>query len=330
MFGLKYVKISPTDYVILYKAGNVVRKGSGLSFFYFAPNSTLVLIPAGSTGVPFVFDEVTNDFQDVTIQGELTFRLTDPEKIGSLLDYSVNGNLRYQSDDPAKLNERLIHATQILARSFTQSHSLRETLVQSNQLVEHLRAGLQKSNVLASHGVELLDLALVSLKPSPEMGKALQAEAREQLLRESDEAMNERRNAAVEMERKIKENELQTEIAVEQKRRQIEEKKMEAAIAVEQKRSELVEKKVENERREAAARGDALKAVLEPLKDIDWRTLLAAGGMTSEDMIAMAFRDLADNAEKIGQLNISPDLLDTLMRNKNPDTPPNKQQKRRN
>jgi hypothetical protein len=31
-------------------------------------------------------------------------------------------------------------------------------------------------------------------------------------------------------------------------------------------------------------------------------------------MIAMAFRDLAENAGKLGELNITPDLLNTLIR----------------
>ncbi len=47
------------------------------------------------------------------------------------------------------------------------------------------------------------------------MAKALQADAREQLLQKADEAVFVRRNAALDLERKIKENELNTEIAVE-------------------------------------------------------------------------------------------------------------------
>ena len=37
------------------------------------------------------------------------------------------------------------------------------------------------------------------------------------------------------------------------------------------------------------------------------------GGADPKNMIAMAFRDLADNADKIGQLNVSPELLSTLL-----------------
>jgi hypothetical protein len=34
MFGLNYLKTSPTDFVIQYKNGQIVRSGRGLTFFY--------------------------------------------------------------------------------------------------------------------------------------------------------------------------------------------------------------------------------------------------------------------------------------------------------
>ena len=212
------------------------------------------------------------------------------------------------------VNSLPLTAAQILARSHTQARPLREVLVGSDALVKHLVEGLRQSDIVSMLGLEILGLSISSIKATPEMAKALQAEAREQLLRQADEAVSERRNAAVEQERKIKENELQTEIAVEGKRREVREARMKADIAVEQQRAALVDKKVENECKEAEARGAALRATLEPLKDMDWRTLLAANGLDSRQLIAMAFRDLADNADKIGNLNISPELLESLLR----------------
>ena len=61
-----------------------------MSFFYFAPATELVKIPLTSTDVPFVFNEVTADFQDATIQGELTYRIGDPKQVASLLDFSID------------------------------------------------------------------------------------------------------------------------------------------------------------------------------------------------------------------------------------------------
>jgi hypothetical protein len=315
MFGIKYTKIAPTTYVMQYKGGQVVRQGAGLAFFYYAPTSLIVEVPIASIDVPFVFNEVTADYQDATIQGELTYRVVDPQRLAVLLDYSVDRNGRYRSDDPSKLNDRLVHAAQILARGFTQRHELAELLVSSDALVEHMLVGLKSSEAVAALGVEILGLSILSIKATPEMAKALQADARERLLQKADEAVYSRRNTAVELERRIKENELNTEIAVEQKRRTVRETKLRADIAIEQERVELVDRRVENQRKESQAKADAVKALLEPMKDVDWRTLMAAqsGGLDSSQLIAMAFRDLADKAEHIGNLNISPELLTALM-----------------
>ena len=62
------------------------------------------------------------------------------------------------------------------------------------------------------------------------MTRALETETREMLQQEADQAIYGRRNFAVEQERKIKESELNTEIAVEEKQKQIAEKKMESDV----------------------------------------------------------------------------------------------------
>jgi hypothetical protein len=315
MFGINYLKVPPTTHVLHFKRGQVVKSGAGLSFFYYSPTSVIVQVPMASTDVPFVFNEVTSDYQDATIQGQLTYRVVDPNRLAALLDFSIDFAGRYRSDDPAKLNDRLIHAAQILARGFTQRHELADLLVSSDALVAHMVAGLRSSDAVAMLGVEVIGLSILSIKATPEMSKALQADAREKLLQRADEAIYSRRNTAVELERRIKENELNTEIAIEEKRRTVRETKMRADIALEQERAELVDRRVENERKESQARADGLRAMLEPMKEVDWRTLMAAqsGGLDSRQLIAMAFRDLADKAESIGNLNITPDLLTTLL-----------------
>jgi hypothetical protein len=314
MFGFKYLKVPATTFVLLYKNGRIVRKGMGLSFFYFAPTSVLAQVPVTSVDVPFAFTEVSADFQETTVQGNLTYRVNDPEKLAALLDYTVDHSGRYKSDDPTKLGERLVQITQTGARAFLQSQKLRQLLTSSTQLVIAIREALKQSDTVAQLGVEVIDVNVGSIKSDPEMAKALQAEAREQLLKQADEAIYARRNASVELERTIKENELKTEVAVAEKQREVSETKMEADIAVEQQKTKLVETRVANERKEAEARGAALQAILKPVRDVDWRVLLAMqGDATSSTMISSAFDQLARSAGKIGQLNITPDLLQALL-----------------
>src|SRR3954453_16612972 len=89
MFGIRYFKAAPTTYVLQYAGGRVKREGAGLSFFYFAPRTTLVAVPVGSTDVPFIFTETTADFQTISVQGHLTFRVKDPRRLAGILDFSI-------------------------------------------------------------------------------------------------------------------------------------------------------------------------------------------------------------------------------------------------
>jgi regulator of protease activity HflC (stomatin/prohibitin superfamily) len=315
MIPIRYMKAAPTTYVLQFRNGRLRREGPGLSFFYYAPTTILVTVPLESADVPFAFQETTADFQAVAIQGQLTYRVSDPKKLSSLLDFSISPLGSRRSEDYRKLPDRLVHTLQTLMRAETQKLSLREALTKSGPLSASVLAGLKSSGAVTQLGIEILNLSLLSIRPTPEMAKALEAEAREALHRRSDEAIYERRNNAVEQERRIKESELNTEIAVEEKRRQIRETQMAADIAIEQQRAALMEKRVENDRKEADSRAYALEVTLKPVRETDWRTMmtLSQHGGDPKIMIALAFQEMASNAQKIGELNISPDLLNSLV-----------------
>ena len=312
---ISFIKVPPTTYVLQYKDGKVKREGAGLSFVYYAPTSTIVAIPMASADVPFVFQEATADFQAVTVQGHLTYRVADPTRLASLLDFSVDRSGRYYSDDPRKLPDRLIHILQSHTRAITQRLVLEDVLVSSDSIVAEALGKLRTSEAVSALGVEILSMSILSIQPTPETSRALEAEAREALQRRADEAIYARRNAAVEQERLIKESELNTEIAVEEKRRQIRETQMAAEIAVEEQRSQLIDRRVENERKDADSRAYVLTETLKPLRDLVWKKLMMLGGKNADPkaMIALAFQEIAENAQKIGELNVSPDLLRSLI-----------------
>src|SRR5918911_891575 len=117
MLGIHHFKAAPTTFVLEYVGGRVVREGTGLSFFYFGPQTTLVAVPVGSTDVPFIFTEITADFQVVTVQGHLTYRVSDPRRLSALLDYSLLPSGEHASEDPDKLPPRITHAAQNALRA---------------------------------------------------------------------------------------------------------------------------------------------------------------------------------------------------------------------
>jgi regulator of protease activity HflC (stomatin/prohibitin superfamily) len=315
MFGFGYLKAPPTTYVLHYKAGRLRREGTGLSFLYYKPTSTVVLVPAASADVPFVWNAITRDFQEVTVQGQLTYRVVEPKKLAKLLDFSVLATGKYRSDDPEKLDSRLVNAAQTLAQTVIGKLTLREALGASETLVRDVGQGLLVHELITMLGIEPLGVTILSIRPTPEMARALEADARERLQREADESIYARRNAAVEQERIIKESELNTELAVETKKRDIRERKMAADIAIEEQRAAFISQKVQNDKQDADSRAYALETTLKPVKEVDWKTLVAvsSGANDPKMMIALAFRELAENATKIGELNMSPDLLKSLL-----------------
>src|SRR5882757_3580612 len=242
MFGLKFIKVQPTTYLLEYRGGKIVREGVGLSFFYYAPTTSLVAVPVASTDTPFIFQETTADFQNVTIQGQVTYRISDPKRLAALLNYTLekDGDT-YVSEDPEKLPERVIHVINVLARAELQKLPLREAVRASDALVRAVKERLVASEEITALGLEVLGLSILAIKPTPETARALEAESREKLFRDADEAIYARRNSAVEQERAIKENELNTEIAVENKKRQIRETQMDAERAMQEKQHQIAQ-----------------------------------------------------------------------------------------
>jgi regulator of protease activity HflC (stomatin/prohibitin superfamily) len=315
MFGITYCKANPTDYVLHFSGGKIAHEGPGQSFFYFRPSSSIASVPLASVNVPFVFNEPTADFQTLTVQGQITYRIANPKKAAQMLDFTIDAKGKHISDQYQKLPERLVYSLQTLVRAEIQGLPLRQALVHGDALTDRVFTRFQQSPEVVQLGVEILNLAILSLRPTPEMAKALEAEAREAMNRGADEAVYVRRNAAIEQERTIKENELRTELLVQSKKRELQEKALEAEIALERQRAALTDQKTENERKEADSRAYALKAVMEPVQKMDWRVLMMLNpqGGDARNTIAMAFQELATNANKIGELNISPDLLRTLI-----------------
>jgi ribosomal protein S20 len=270
-------------YVLHFTNGNIRREGRGLSFFYFAPNSSIAAIPMGSNDLPFIFNESTNDYQTVNIQGQISYKISNPKTLADVLDFTVNDNGQYKKNDIEKLNQRIINEAQTATSSFIHEIKLKDAIRSAKSIEERILEGLKSSQAIAMLGIDILGANILGIQATPEMARALETETREKLQQEADQAIYERRNFEVEQERKIKETELNTEIAVEEKQKQIAEKKMEsevqkadndrklremklaADIAVENQRKQLIEQKTANDKKEAETLFPSVVSMLDRL-----------------------------------------------------------------
>lgn len=283
---VRFYKGDPSEYVMAYVKGRLVKEGRGAGFFYWPGRTSIVSVPMNTADADFVFNEVTANFQAVTIQGQITYRIAEPRKVAALLNYEVYPLKKaYRSEDPKRLPWRLINLLHEATQAEVQRIPLEEVLRRGADLTKAIQTRIHAHPDLTTLGVEILNVFLIMLRPTPEVAKALEADYRESLLKRADQAIYDRRATAVEKERKIRENELGTD------------------IALEQERERLVELKNANLLKESEAAAKALEAKLAPYRAMDPRILMA-----------MAFNRLGENASKIGNLTITPDLLSTLLR----------------
>lgn len=293
---LGYFKAQPAEYIIKYCSGKIVKQGKGLAFFYLKYNTQIVAIPTTSIDSNFVFNETTNNFQLATLQGQFTYNIENPAQAGNLLNFTINPVTRlYVSQDPTKLQQRIANVIQMETRGEIQKRTLEETLCQYQEIALSVLKRIREGKLLENLGVELLNIYFLSAKPTPEVGKALEADYRETLLRKADEAIYRRRAAAVEEERKIKENELNTQITLEQQKQhliELEGINAEQKAGYEGKALAL----------EAEYRSKAIELELAPYKTMDHRTLLA-----------LAMKELGENAGKVGNLTITSEILAALL-----------------
>ncbi|EKT61442.1 SPFH domain-containing protein [Providencia burhodogranariea] len=335
MFNINYFKADSSTFIIKSVNGKVIKQGKGISFWFNSATTSIAALPLNALEAPFIFNLQTADFQSLRIQGQISFHIKNPQKTADVLNYNLTKDGKsYASEDPLKLSDRVVRSAQTLIQAKVQSTSMREALLMSQALVTQVSKQLATHSALEALGIDILDVSIAAITPSPETLKALEAEARESILKEADDAIYARRKFSVEQERTIKEAELETDLSVQNKQQQIEEARLEnertllreraeieqeklvAQVNAEAKRNELVRLSVENQRTQSDADAYAIEAKMKAYRELPVENLkaMALAKMNPEQLMAIAFESLAQNAGKIGELNISPDLFGQMMK----------------
>jgi regulator of protease activity HflC (stomatin/prohibitin superfamily) len=301
MADIGFFKGQPTQYILKFVSGRIAREGPGLAFFYLKHNTHIVAVPTSGMDSPFVFNELTNNFQAVTLQGQFTYRIESPRRAAELLNFTIDPARRtYVSNDPDLLPQRITNVIQMETRREIQQRTLEETLRDSQAIAAVVLARVREQALLGTMGAELLNVYFLSARPTPEVAKALEAEYREALLLKADEAIYRRRGAAVDEERKIKESELNSDIALEEQRQR------------------LIDLQGSNAQQEAEYRGRALEREAEYRARALEMELAVYRSMDPSTLLALGVKEMGENAEKIGNLTLTSEILAALINARTP------------
>ena len=317
--GIAHLRSDASAHLIRYRNGAPVASGRGLAFWFRPLDTAVAEIPLDDQELAFLFHGRSADLQEVVAQGIVTYRVADPERLAARIDFGIDLVSGLHAKTPLdQIAARLTGLAQQHAWDVMAATTLRELVADGvGRLRDRIGEGLGADTELVAMGLAIASVRVSAVTPSAEVEKALAAPTRERIAAEADEAAFARRAAAVDKERAIAENELANR------------------VEIARRTADLVEQEGANERRKAAETAAAARIAADSKADVRTvgaraeaeaiRLIEAERNAAEADRIAvyrdlapavlmgLAAREFAGKVQAIEHLNLTPDLLGTLV-----------------
>lgn len=337
-FGfLRHLRSDASAYVLHYRKGALRTAGRGVAFWFLPHAASLAEVPADDQEMPILFHGRSADFQDVAVQGVVTYRVEDPQRLAGRVDFTIDLDRGLHLRQPLERLQLLLsqlaeqHAWALVART-----PVRQVLAEGpERLRERIEAGFEGDEALGDMGLAIVSVRIGAVRPTPELEKALEAPTREGIQQQADEAAFARRALAVEKERAIQENELKNQIELTRRqeeliaqkgqnaRRQAEEEATSGRIGAEAKAERSrIEAEAEVARRRAQAdaeahatrvRGEAEAGALELAEKVrvaaEAARMAAYRDVPASVLYGLAAQAFAQKLDRIEHLNLGESAL---------------------
>lgn len=303
-----HLRATATSHVVQLKKGKVKRSGAGLSFWFRPLTASLSEVPIDNRDMSLFFHTRTSDFQDAGVQATVSYRIADPNRASERVDFSISpASGKWMADPLAALGQLVSETGQQHATATLATMTLTEALSAGiGATREAITAGLDADERLRDTGVAIVGVRVLAIKPEAEMERALQTPTRESVQQAADRATYERRALAVESERAISENELQSkiELATREKDLLAQEGANARTRAGDAAAAQGIadDATARGERVLGEARAQAAKALVEAYNGADASVLLARAAATA-----------AENIGSVGSITITPDMLSNFL-----------------
>ena len=317
--AIRHLRADAASHVLAYEGGRLRRTGRGLSFWFLPMSTSIAEVPVDDRDQSFLFHARSADFQDVTVQGVLTYRVVDPARLAERVDFSIDTRTGDHLKQPLERISLLL--AQLAEREtwgYVARTPVREVLAEGQAKIrERIAGALAGHEALEAIGLAIVSVSVLSVKPKADLEKALEAPTRERIQQDADEAAFTRRAQAVDKERAIQENELANRIELAKReeeligqqgtnaRRQATESAEAGRIATD---AEAQRTRVRGE-----AEGDSLRAVEGARVELEKARMELYRDVPPQVLLGLAAQILAGKLERIDHLNIAPELIGPML-----------------
>lgn len=301
---VRQLRSDAANHMQKFRNGRRVRSGRGLAFWFMPDGASIFEIPMDDRDLPFLFNSRSKDFQEVTAQGVVVWRVADPELLGERVDFSIDLRHGHHQRQPVdQIDALLTGLSQQFAAQYLQDLTVAEILAKGvKPLHQTVEAGLAGSARLAEMGLAVVSVRIADISPTSELKRALQTPTFERLQQQADQATFERRALAVEKERAIAENELQNRIELAGREKELIER--EDANARNRAMAEVAAAKIS-----ADGEAERIRTIEQASADMERARIDIYRELPPSVMLGLAAQSFAEKMGGIEHLNITPDVL---------------------
>lgn len=303
LFG-KHLRATPTSHIVHSRRGRIVHSGAGMSFTFFPLNAAISEVPIAEAELSVQFGARTLDFQEVSVLATVTYRFADAEVAASRIDFAIDP---YHGAWLGKPLEQVGTRITELAQQYAVEH------ISAVRLIDLLGGGIPAVRDVTSSGliadarlaetsITVIGVRIVSIRAQADLERALEIPVREQVQQDADKATFERRALAVERERAIAENELQSKIELAKREEQLVAR--EGANARMRATEEAARERIVTE-----VRAESTKALGLARAEAEKARVSAYAGVDATVLTTISLQSVAEHLPAIGTLNLTPDIL---------------------
>jgi regulator of protease activity HflC (stomatin/prohibitin superfamily) len=327
---VRHLRADASTHVLHYRRAKLVRSGRGLAFWFLPMSVSIAEVPVDDRELSILFHGRSSDFQDVTAQCVVTYRIVDPATLANRVDFTIDlGSGAYLRQPLEKMALLLTELAHQHAASYIGGTPIRSILTEGyTRIRERVEGGLVGDAGLGEMGVAIASVRISSVKPTPDLEKALEAPMREKIQQESDEAAFTRRAMAVEKERAIQENALVNQIELARREEQLIVQRGQNARrqATEVAEAERIGSEAAATRSRLEAESDAHRTLVSgeaeaksvrlvdgAKVDVERTRMETLREVPAQVILGLAARELATKLRRIDHLNLSPDALGPML-----------------
>jgi regulator of protease activity HflC (stomatin/prohibitin superfamily) len=163
-----HLRADPNQYVLHYRNGALVRQGTGLSYWFRPLDAAVSQVPVEDIETTFLLRERSADFQDVSVQCTVTYRVADPAQASRRINFALALTGGVWSEQPLERLATLWSArAQPAVRAALSRLTVAEAVGQGAQAVSvTLQGALSTDPAIADAGLQLVAVQVVRLAPS--------------------------------------------------------------------------------------------------------------------------------------------------------------------